>query len=199
MAEPILVDGKGHLFGRLASIVAKQLLAGKRIVVVRCEGILISGSLERNKTKYTQFKDKRMNTNPSRGPYHFRSPARMLWRTVRGMLPHKTARGQLALHRLGTYEGIPAPYDTMKRLIIPEAYKAIRMRPDRRFTVLGRLSKEVGWGYTDLVNRLETQRKVKEQEFYTAKKAKAAALAKAAKKADLSKVKPVLASFGYSA
>ena len=73
------------------------------------------------------------------------------------------------------------------------------MRPDRKFTVLGRLSKEVGWGYTDLVQRLETQRKVKEQEFYTAKKAKIATRAKAIAKADLSKVKPVLASFGYTA
>ncbi len=115
------------------------------------------------------------------------------------MLPHKTARGQLALHRLGTYEGIPEPYDKMKRLIVPAAYKAIRMRPDRKFTVLGRLAKEVGWGYTELVNRLETQRKVKEQEFYVAKKAKVARTAKAAAKADLSKVKPVLASFGYTA
>ena len=199
MADTIIVDGKGHLMGRLASVLAKQALAGKKIVVVRCEEILISGSLTRNKTKYAQFKDKRMNTNPSKGPYHFRSPARLLWRTVRGMIPHMTARGQLALQRIGTYEGIPEPYDKMKRLIIPEAYKAIRMRPDRPYTVLGRLAKEVGWGYTDLVNRLETARKAKEQEFYTAKKAKIAKTAKAAAKADLSKVKPVLASFGYSA
>lgn len=72
------------------------------------------------------------------------------------------------------------------------------MRPDRNFTVLGRLCKEVGWGYTDLVNRLETQRKVKEQEYYAEKKAKTAARAKAIAKVDISKVKPVLASFGYN-
>jgi large subunit ribosomal protein L13Ae len=40
----VVVDGKGHLLGRLASIVAKQLLLGKKIVVVRTEQILISGS-----------------------------------------------------------------------------------------------------------------------------------------------------------
>ncbi len=44
MPDSVIVDGKGHLFGRLASIVAKQLLSGKKIVVVRCEEILISGS-----------------------------------------------------------------------------------------------------------------------------------------------------------
>ena len=82
MAEPIIIDGKGHLMGRLASICAKQLLEGKKIVVVRCEEVLISGSLVRNKVKYAQFIKKRMNTNPNKGPFHFRSPARMLWRTV---------------------------------------------------------------------------------------------------------------------
>jgi ribosomal protein L13 len=41
---PVIIDGKGHLYGRLASVVAKQLLSGKKIVVVRCEDIVISGS-----------------------------------------------------------------------------------------------------------------------------------------------------------
>ena len=57
---------------------AKQLLTGKKIVVVRAEQIIISGSLQRNKTKFAQFVKKRMNTNPGRGPFHFRSPARKL-------------------------------------------------------------------------------------------------------------------------
>ena len=41
-----------------------------------------------------------MNTNPKRGPFHYRSPARIFWRTVRGMIPHKTFRGKQALARL---------------------------------------------------------------------------------------------------
>jgi large subunit ribosomal protein L13Ae len=44
--KPIVVDGRGHLMGRLASIVAKQLLSGQKVVVVRTEEILISGSRE---------------------------------------------------------------------------------------------------------------------------------------------------------
>ena len=31
--------------------------------------------------------------------------------TIRGMVPHKTARGSAALDRLKTFEGIPHPYD----------------------------------------------------------------------------------------
>jgi len=82
MSETIIIDGKGHLVGRLASICAKQLLLGKKVVVVRCEAMMISGSLVRNKIKYAQFVKKRMNTNPNRGPIHFRSPARIFWRSV---------------------------------------------------------------------------------------------------------------------
>jgi large subunit ribosomal protein L13Ae len=33
----VIIDGKGHLLGRLASIVAKELLNGQRVVVVRCD------------------------------------------------------------------------------------------------------------------------------------------------------------------
>ena len=42
-------DGKGHLLGRLASIVAKQLLNGQKITVVRCEQLNISGEFFRAK------------------------------------------------------------------------------------------------------------------------------------------------------
>ena len=53
------------------------------------------------------------------------------------------------------------------------------MRADRNFTLLGALAKEVGWGYTDLVQKLETQRKIKEQAFYAEKKAQIALKGKA--------------------
>lgn len=113
------------------------------------------------------------------------------------MMPHKTVRGQQALSRFASFEGIPAPYDTKKRLVIPSALKALRLRADRNFTVLGELSREVGWGYQELVTKLEAQRKIKEQAYHAEKKAKVAAKAKAVKSADLSSVQPVLEKFGY--
>lgn len=45
----VIIDGKGHLLGRLASTVAKQLLNGQKIVVVRCEALNISGEFFRSK------------------------------------------------------------------------------------------------------------------------------------------------------
>jgi large subunit ribosomal protein L13Ae len=50
-STPVIIDGKGHLLGRLASIIAKQVLNGQKIVVVRCEEVNISGSFFRNKVR----------------------------------------------------------------------------------------------------------------------------------------------------
>ncbi|TNN55331.1 60S ribosomal protein L13a [Liparis tanakae] len=83
--------------------------------MVRCEGINISRNFYRNKLKYLAFLRKRMNTNPSRGPFLFRAPSRIFWTTVGGMLPHKTKQGQAALVRLKVFGGIPPPYDKTSR------------------------------------------------------------------------------------
>ena len=80
----VVVDARHHMLGRLASIIAKELLNGQRVVVVRCEEICISGGLVRQKMKYLRFLRKRMNTKPSHGPIHFRAPSKILWRTIRG-------------------------------------------------------------------------------------------------------------------
>lgn len=106
-------------------------------------------------------------------------------------------RGQKALERLKTFEGIPEPYDKMKRMVCPEALRVNKIAPGRKYCVLGRLSKEVGWNYGPLIERLEETRKAASQEFYVSKKAATAAKAKAAKSADTSAVDAVLAQYGY--
>ncbi len=50
-SQEIVIDGKGHLMGRLASIVAKQLLNGQKVTIVRCEEINMTGPFFRNKCK----------------------------------------------------------------------------------------------------------------------------------------------------
>jgi len=193
----VVVDARGHLLGRLASKVAKELLNGQKVVVVRCEGIEMSGSFVRQKNKYLVFLRKRMNTNPTRGPFHFRAPSRIFWRTVRGMLPHKTQRGSEALARLKVFDGVPPPYDKMKRMVVPDALRITRLAPDRKYCVLGRLSHEVGWKYQDVLARLEAKRKVTSAAYYQRKKSLIKLRTKAAESADLSKVAPVLAEYGH--
>merc|ERR1712242_74265 len=100
---------------------------------------------------------------------HFRAPSKIFWRTVRGMIPHKTERGKDAMKRLQTFEGVPPPYDKKKRMVIPSALKVLRLKPGRKYCSLGRLSHDVGWKYQDVVATLEAKRKVKSEAFHKKK------------------------------
>jgi large subunit ribosomal protein L13Ae len=166
----VVVDGKGHLIGRLASIIAKQILTGQKVVIVRAEELNVSGSFFRNKIKYHDYLRKRMIVNPSRGPFHFRAPSKIFYKTIRGMIPHKTSRGAEALKRLKIFEGIPPPYDKKKRMVVPDALRVLRLKPGRKYTTISRLSNEVGWKYGEVIKKLEEKRKVKSNEFYERKK-----------------------------
>ncbi|KAJ1447342.1 ribosomal protein L13 domain-containing protein [Pelagophyceae sp. CCMP2097] len=193
----IVIDGRAHMLGRLASIVAKELLMGQKVVVVRCEQVEISGSIMRNKVKFSSFMKKTSNTNPKRGVVHYRSPSRMIWRCIRGMVPHKTFRGAQAMGRLQCFEGVPAPYDKQKKMVVPSALKVLRIKPGRNTTVIGRLASEFGWAHGELIAKMEQKRNVKSAEFYAAKKSDAKLRAQAAAQCDLSSVLPTLEAFGH--
>ena len=90
------------------------------------------------------------------GPFHFRAPSRIFYKTVRGMIPHKTTRGAVALERLKIYEGVPQPYDKMKRMVVPQALRVLRLKPGRKYCTVGRLSHEVGWKYQEVIARYES-------------------------------------------
>uniref|UniRef100_A0A1W7R9S1 Large ribosomal subunit protein uL13 n=1 Tax=Hadrurus spadix TaxID=141984 RepID=A0A1W7R9S1_9SCOR len=198
--KPIIIDGRGHLQGRLAAVVAKTLLTGQRVVVVRCEGMNISGSFFRNKLKYLSFLRKRCNVNPARGPYHFRAPSKIFWRTVRGMLPHKTKRGDTALERLKVFEGIPPPYDKKKRMVVPSALRVLRLHPRRKYCSLSRLSHEVGWKYQNVISCLEMKRKAKSAVYY-AKKKRDDKLLQQAKEKVAKRIEPykqIIEGYGYT-
>jgi len=197
--KPLIIDGQGHLKGRLAAVVSKALLQGERVVVVRCEGINISGPFYRNKLKYMEFMRKRCNVNPQRGAFHFRAPSKIFFRTIRGMLPHKTKRGEEALDRLRVCEGVPPPYDKKKRMVVPSALRVLKLAHNRKYCSLGRLAHEVGWKYQNVVATLEMRRKAKSRILY-AKKEKEAKLRIEAKKALPAHIRTdakVIQSFGY--
>ncbi|KAG0688307.1 60S ribosomal protein L16B [Pichia californica] len=188
---------KGHLLGRLASIVAKELLDGQKIVVVRCESMNVSGEFFRNKLKYHDYLRKSTNFNHARGQFHFRAPSRIFYKAVRGMIPHKTARGKAALERLKVFEGVPPPYDKKKKIVVPQALRVLRLKPGRKYTSLGKLSASVGWKYESIVDTLEEKRIAKAAEYYskrlTASKKLAAAKATVAE----SEASTKLAALGY--
>lgn len=45
--------------------------------------------------------------------------------------------------RLQVFEGVPAPYDKMKRMVVPAALRLTHLKPGRDFAHLGRLCHEV--------------------------------------------------------
>merc|ERR1712127_1073147 len=45
----VIIDAQDHLAGRLCATVAKELLRGNNVIIVRCEGIFITGNYYRNK------------------------------------------------------------------------------------------------------------------------------------------------------
>jgi large subunit ribosomal protein L13Ae len=198
--KKVIIDGKGHIMGRLAATVAKQLLEGQMIVIVRVEEVVISGSLQRNKLQFASFLAKTCNTNPIRGAKHYRTPSKMFWRTVRGMLPHKTKRGAKALSHLKIFEGIPAPYDKKKRLVVPRALSICRWDPQTKHCILGELAKTVGWKYHDVVARLESKRTARATEWFAKKKAMLNLVRISEKKAapETKDLQQQLAALGYA-
>lgn len=198
--QVVVVDGKGHLLGRLASIVAKQLLSGQKVVVVRAEELNISGNFFRSKLKYQSFLRKKSTSNPRKSStHHYRAPSRIFWRTVRGMLPHKTPRGAAAMERMKVFEGIPAPFDKMKRMVVPAALRVLRLKPGRAYTSVGRLSHEFGWKYQEVLADLEAKRKEASAAYYEEKQEAKAAFRQTlfAKAGQLEKVNKTLAELGY--
>lgn len=72
--------------------------------------------------------------NPKKsGPFHHRAPSKILFKAIRGMIPHKTARGAAAIERLKLFEGVPPPYDRKKRMVVPAALRVLRLKPGRKY------------------------------------------------------------------
>jgi len=87
-----------------------------------------------SKLRYHNFLHKRHIVNPKKsGPFHHRAPSKILFRAIRGMVPHKSSRGTAALERLKLFEGVPPPYDRKKRMVVPEALRVLRLKPGRKY------------------------------------------------------------------
>lgn len=197
--KEIVIDAKGHIMGRLAANIAKELLSGQRIVVVRVEQVVMSGSLFRRKTDYMEFLGKANNKNPRRGgPYHFKAPARLFWRTVRGMLPHKLERGKAALERLKVFEGMPHPYSQRKRVCVPTALRVVRLGSNRKSCQLHELSTKIGWNQAHVIEKLEAKREVRAKEYFAKKqKLNNTIQTEVDKLTEVQKLRKELAAYGY--
>ena len=78
--------------------------------------------------------------------------------------------------------------------VVPDAFRVTRLKVGRRYCRLGRLSSELGWNMSSIVERLEAKRKAEGAVYADAKKAE---LAKAKAKAAAIPGDAILAKFGY--
>lgn len=134
--DEVVIDATGHIAGRLATVVAKLALMGKRVVVINAEKAIITG--DRNmvinwiKKRITEI---RTHYNPEKvGPKWPRRPDRILRRIIRGMLPHKKAKGRLALRRIRVYMGVPSQYANRQPYVVPGSM--LKPRPGVKYVTL---------------------------------------------------------------
>lgn len=195
----IVVDAKGHLVGRMASYIAKQIQLGQKIIVVRCEQAIYSGKHFRNKLNLMEFLHKHNNTNPRRGgPFHFLAPSRIIYRAIRGMIPYKTSKGAAAMNRLKCFDGCPVSCNCLKKMVIPDALKAAKLTPRCKYTVLGNVAKECGWTKQELIDSLEAKRVGQNHKWYVEKVEKEKKIKEAEKKdAEIQKINKELEGYGY--
>jgi large subunit ribosomal protein L13 len=134
-----LVNADGLILGRMASVVAKKLLNGEKVIIVNAEKAVISG---KKKSKVAEAKEFLEVGAPKRGPFHYRRPDRILRKTVRGMLPFKQPKGKNALKKLKVFISVPEDLTDQQMVSIKEAQAAKLKGP---YFTLAELAKEIGW------------------------------------------------------
>jgi len=130
-----VVDGRGCILGRVASIVADRALEGETIAVVNAEGIVVTG---REENVVGRFK-KRTELGSDRGPYYPKRPDEIAKRSIRGMVPHKRPRGRQAFERVRVY--LDNPFEEEPEVL--EGTSLDRLS-NTRFVELGEVSSQLG-------------------------------------------------------
>ena len=137
--DETIIDANGLILGRMASIVAKRLLNGEKIIIVNAEKAVISG---KRRSVIEEAKDFLKIGYPSMGPYHPRRPDEIVRRTVRGMLPRKKPKGQQAYKRLRVYIGFPEEMMGREIETIPEV-DVTRLRCP--YIKVSDIAQSIGW------------------------------------------------------
>jgi large subunit ribosomal protein L13 len=143
MEQEVVVDAEGQILGRMASLVAKMLLAGQKVVIVNAEKAVISGNKQSIIEEYKEYVlSKKTWKMPEKGPKKYRRPDMIVKRAIRGMLPYKRWKGRVAYKNLRVYIGVPQEYSDRPKIKFPEADAS---RLARRYVTVGEVAKEVGW------------------------------------------------------
>ncbi|MEW6529146.1 MAG: 50S ribosomal protein L13 [Candidatus Micrarchaeota archaeon] len=103
----IIVDGKDMILGRIASRIAKKLLAGEEVHLINAEKIVVSGTPKNIIMDYIKKRRLQQKATPEYSPKWPKLPHLMVRRIIRGMLPFKKAQGKAAFKKLKVYASDP--------------------------------------------------------------------------------------------
>jgi large subunit ribosomal protein L13 len=139
--EPLVLDAKDQILGRLASFVAKRAISGEMVVVLNAEKAVISG----RRSNIIEEAKRRLKTRTlgtqTHAPVHQRRPDLYFRRVVRGMLPWKKAKGKAAFHRVHVFMGVPEEFSGKATIRVPGADVS---RLTSSYVTLEKLSAEIG-------------------------------------------------------
>ncbi|MBN2333915.1 50S ribosomal protein L13 [Candidatus Bathyarchaeota archaeon] len=139
MSERTVIDGDGLILGRMASIVAKRLMAGEAIDIVNAEKIVVSGKRKMVIEREKEF----LNVGGfGKGPIHYRQPHRIVRKTIRGMLPYRKTVGRNAFRRLKVHIGVPEELEVAEKQTIKGVHSE---NLSRRFVTIGQIAEAIGW------------------------------------------------------
>jgi large subunit ribosomal protein L13 len=101
----IVYDGDGAVFGRIASVIAKDLLKGNDVDLINCEKMVISGD-KKLLAKKILAKREMGSGGSMKGPKYPRTNEKLVKRMIRGMLPWDRMKGRDAYRKLKCYDSV---------------------------------------------------------------------------------------------
>ena len=149
-ATTYVYDATDLVLGRLASVVAKQLLSARRegredrVIVTNSECAIVSGKSE---SVFAEYQTRYELNHPRKGPFFPRMPDLIFKRTVRGMLPYqKKSSGRAAFKALRVEIGCPSHLNGDE---LPDGHQhgesdSLKRGLPERFVRLGEISESLG-------------------------------------------------------
>jgi large subunit ribosomal protein L13 len=136
------VDASGQIVGRMCSRIAKILLNGDSVVVVHADRALFSGHRSSVMGDFFDRLKIASVVHPKHGPFHPRTPDRILTRTIRGMIPRTKSSGVSAMKRLRVYSEVPKG---MEKIPFTSFEEAKATKPLAYYVPLGEVAQRIGW------------------------------------------------------
>ena len=101
------------------------------------------------------------------------------------------------MSKLKLFEGVPDKYHDRKAMVVPDALRVVRLRSSQKYSRLGKISRQVGWKYASVIQKLEGIRKTRSAAHYQRKKELQKLRERASKEVDLSEISAILEPSGY--